>query len=224
MTTELKDRVRILVDYYWDGSVNRAASALGIPQQTLNRIATGHTPNPRATLVSKIASGSNVSLDWLLKGKGAGPTLDDAHGRPITGAEMRLNGVLDRLGAGDSLRSSVQLMAFGPFWAAGLLAGSSQSRSTKSLTREALEASLDTWADLLEAAIKESGARRVLKLCEENEPLVALGFSPFAMYLWEENPTMRSQLEAFYHRYSTEIPEVNQKQSRAKATPRSNKR
>jgi transcriptional regulator with XRE-family HTH domain len=54
-------------------SVNAAAKAIGIPQRTLARIVTGEMPNPRAEVLRRIAAFYDVSVDWLLTGKGKGP-------------------------------------------------------------------------------------------------------------------------------------------------------
>lgn len=78
----LADRVRFIVDLYWGGSVLAAANSLGIPQQTLHRIVTGQTTNPRQSVLVNMAGGCPVpvTLDWLLSGVGHPP-------RPMTPGE-----------------------------------------------------------------------------------------------------------------------------------------
>jgi transcriptional regulator with XRE-family HTH domain len=203
MAVRLKDRVRLLVDRYWQGSVNRASVALGVPQQTLNRIVTGQTPSPRAEVVSNIASACDVSADWLLTGKGDAPLADDEHGLPITGARIRLNRVLDRLEAGESLRRSVLMLRHAPLWAALLISGSGNSPLAASGARDASEALAETWAKLLETAIELHGARHVRRVLAANAPLVALGFTDFGQFVGSPESNMRAQLAKAYVDYTS---------------------
>lgn len=70
---ELKDRVTELIRRFYDGNVLGSARAIGMPANTLDRIARGVTPNPRAGALSKIAEHFDTTVDWLLTGRGDAP-------------------------------------------------------------------------------------------------------------------------------------------------------
>lgn len=66
------DRIRGLVADA--GSVNATALAIGLKQQTLNRIVRGEHAAPRVETLQKIAEFFDTTVDWLLTGKGRNPT------------------------------------------------------------------------------------------------------------------------------------------------------
>lgn len=79
MTSQtLADRVQLVVDRWWNGSVRKAADRAGIPQQTLDRIARGESQNPRGAVLQRFAQRNNISVEWLLTGSGKGPEDADA--------------------------------------------------------------------------------------------------------------------------------------------------
>jgi len=49
------------------GSVNAAARALGMPEGTLHRLATGERPNPTLDTLRKIADGLDMPLADLIR-------------------------------------------------------------------------------------------------------------------------------------------------------------
>ena len=61
---------RIVVDVF-GGNEAQAARAVGVPQQTLNRILTGKVKDPSASTLQKLARGFGVPTAWLL---GEGPS------------------------------------------------------------------------------------------------------------------------------------------------------
>lgn len=69
---ELDDRVKLLINQQFP-SENAAAKAFGIPQATLNRITSGQHRVPRISTLLRIAECCEVTLDWLIDGKGEGP-------------------------------------------------------------------------------------------------------------------------------------------------------
>lgn len=170
----LKDRIRVLVDRYWGGSVYGAARDLGIPQQTLQRIVTGETLNPRVRVLERIAAGCDTTVDWLLTGKGPEPPEADSEGGQLTGSRIRLRSVLDRLGAAGDLRLHLMALAYAPFRAAMLVGVGSAEATSK-----ATEASAEAWANLLDSAIKQSGEKVVRQAFERRELEAALGFTYF---------------------------------------------
>jgi transcriptional regulator with XRE-family HTH domain len=73
----LATRVAFLVDHFHGGSINDAAKALGVAQPTIGRIVRGQVQEPRAGLVSRMSELWGVTTDWLLRGVGEPPVLDD---------------------------------------------------------------------------------------------------------------------------------------------------
>jgi len=71
MTETLTSRIKDLVAK--SGTVNSQAKAIGLKQQTLQRIVTGAHKNPAVDTLSKIAGYYNTTVDWLYSGNGEGP-------------------------------------------------------------------------------------------------------------------------------------------------------
>lgn len=69
------ERISHLISLRGLGSVRRAALAVGIPQQTLDRIIRGEAASPRIGTLQKIAEAFDVSIEWLVTGKGDLPGL-----------------------------------------------------------------------------------------------------------------------------------------------------
>ena len=182
----LAERVRFLVDRYWGGSVNAAAVHIGVPQQTLHRIATGKTPNPRIAVVARIAEVCRVTPDWLVSGKGVSPPLTDEHGRAISGTYFRFRNILARIGVSPSLHLALDDLCSAPLWMAlGMIDGVEEPFSpAMNAALEACATCTEAWSDMLEAAVDQQGAEAVLKSLAESEPLIALGHTSFGMDLW----------------------------------------
>lgn len=83
----LAQRLRYLIDHAHNGSVNAAATAIGIPQQTLAQIVSGQVKSPRAGALERIARYFRVPLGWLQDGRGEPPKA-----RPMI---LRVQGVVD---------------------------------------------------------------------------------------------------------------------------------
>lgn len=69
---DLASRIRQLIESSHPGSLRKAAHAIGIPQQTLDRISKGES-SPRADTLHKIAEFYGATVEWLLTGKGTAP-------------------------------------------------------------------------------------------------------------------------------------------------------
>jgi len=102
----LQRRVREVVDLYYNGSVNKAARDMGVPQPTLTQIVDGTVQNPRGSTLQKIAAHSGASVDWLLTGKGRGP---DPAAREWSGGEAgrRWQALVESLGLEESTARQV---------------------------------------------------------------------------------------------------------------------
>jgi transcriptional regulator with XRE-family HTH domain len=72
-TNTLARRVRSLVESIHGGSINAAATDLGMAHPTLARIVDGRVQSPRSDALEKIGKFYGVSADWLLTGEGKGP-------------------------------------------------------------------------------------------------------------------------------------------------------
>ena len=186
----------MLVDHFWLGSVNLAASEMGLSQPTLNRIVSGTTLSPRSGVLQRIAAGGMVSVDWLLTGKGAQPSFYDENGDLVSLSQLRLRRIVDRIGATGGLRRALLNLGYGPLYAA---------RSAFHFTEmvaafDASDACADAWADLLGAAVGSLGVEHVRRMLQGNEVAAALGFSPFASTILHSkaNHSPSKSVRAFY--------------------------
>lgn len=188
----LADRVRSIVDLYWEGSVNAAAAAMGIPQQTLQRVASGKTVNPRVSVLDAIAKGSRASVDWLLTGEGRAPQPKDERDRFISGGSARWFRLVESLyPQRGGVREVLDDVPFGPTHFVEILvadAGGNKRLGTARKWREGtlqrLQASCaEAWAELLEEAIAAFGADAVRNQLDANEIVVAGAFTPFMRFV-----------------------------------------
>lgn len=179
----LADRVRSIVDKYWGGSVNAAASSMGIPQQTLQRVVSGTTANPRVSVLDAIAKGSRASVDWLMTGTGRGPQESDERGRFITGGTSRwlrvVSGLYPERGGS---REVLEDVPFAAFRFAALLSSGKGKLPLRTVTR-VQDKCAEAWSDLLEEAIALFGAEAVRARLDANEIVVAGGFTPFIQFV-----------------------------------------
>lgn len=67
----LKQRVEDVVKLYYNGSVNKFATALGIRQTTLNDQINGKSKISAAALLALLDVHSDISAEWLLRGSGS---------------------------------------------------------------------------------------------------------------------------------------------------------
>lgn len=76
--TDFTSRISDLVKQS-GGSVNAAAKAIGLPQQTLDRIVRGQHRAPQVKTLQRIADFYGTTVDWLMTGRGDGPSSDQNH-------------------------------------------------------------------------------------------------------------------------------------------------
>ena len=191
MAGQLKDRVQQVIDRLCEGSVNRAARQLGIPQQTLQRIASGDTPNPRANVLAQIAKFAGTTVEYLLTGEGTGPQAVDGRGRPRSGGVARwLRIVASLYPERGGVREHLDDLVFGPlgfYWVIAPPSFDSRGRekprrNLKSLGR-VQDNVAEAWANLLEDALAVFGPDTVRKQLESTEIAVAGGFTFFYRHL-----------------------------------------
>ena len=187
----LKKRVQEIVELYWAGNVKAAAIQLGIPQNTLYRIASGETPNPRADALLKIADFAGASVEYLLTGAGRGPQTFTARGRRISGESLRWWRLVDQLYPKMSrVRELLDSLPFGPQGFIAICHPQSKSSGRPVPSDKLLRTSKrvqDTvtaaWVELLEDAIAVLGAETVRKRLDPMEIAVAGGLTEFARFL-----------------------------------------
>lgn len=176
-------RVRLLVDRYWGGSVNAAANDMTVPQQTLNRIVSGKTKNPRTGVVVQIATACDVSPDWLLTGNGTGPAADSGRRTRLTGGLIRLRLAIDALGIVGALRQDLYYLAHTPMQAQMALNNSLQERDGIAAS-DIVSAAVDRFAHALavglEVATVKYGKARVHRALVKMHMSLALGFTWFS--------------------------------------------
>jgi len=187
----LRKRVQDVVDLYWAGNVKAAAGQLGIPQNTLYRVVSGETPNPRVIVLQKIAKFAGTTVEYLLTGEGPRPRVFDEKRRPLTGGTIRFFGLLEALYPD---RGGVRELFDAPLGPSGFFevvcplefdsAGVAKPRrkGLESLGRVTTTVA-EAWADLLEEAISVFGAETVRKRLDASEFAVGGGFTPFATFL-----------------------------------------
>lgn len=192
MAGQLKDRVQRLVDHNWGGSVNRAATRLGVPQQTLQRIVSGQTLNPRVSVLERIATGCNTSVDWLLNGRGSGPLESDDKVPPLRGGFLRLRAALARMEATDQLRAALGGLTWAPFRAARLSVKRGAKAGTVFAAADAAsDATAEAWASFLEATVGTLGAKKAGANLADVETAAALGFTDFGIWLAQQPGTAK---------------------------------
>ena len=196
----LQKRVQEIVELYWAGTVKAAAKQLGIPHNTLYRIASGGTPNPRANVLAKIAKFSGTTVEYLLSGDGRGPQALDSQGRPMNGAAFRWYALVDVL---YPERGGVGEVLDGLPWGLGglcmLLAPMRFDRSGNALPRQ-VELPNETmlgighsWCDVLEEALRVLGADAVRKRLDAAEFAIGGGCTSFAIHLQGALPQKQVQ-------------------------------
>lgn len=174
--------------------MNAAATSMGIPQQTLQRVVSGKTANPRISVLDAIAKGSLASVDWLLSGKGRGPQEHDERGRLVTGGLSRWLRVVSTLyPERGGTREVLEDVPFGASGFAALLSsekgggrllGTKRKLQAGTVTR-VQDTCAEAWADLLEEAIATFGVEAVRARLDANEFVVAGAFTPFIRFAAE---------------------------------------
>lgn len=222
MSKDLADRVKLLIDTYWEGNVNRAAKALGIPQPTLQRIGSGKTPNPRVKLLQQIASGCNVSTDWLLTGKGEGPPSQDEKGRYPSGSLLRWDRVVDSLGLSYEARWYLFGAALGADGLGTILVYRSSGATDEAIVDAAWTSSelcMEAWADLVEVAVAQLGAEVVRRELEANAITSAAGFTEFALFLGEKKGMTKADRTKYLKKYQKDSDDAGEEMERMIRAP-----
>jgi hypothetical protein len=186
----MRKRVGDIIDLYWQGNVKAAAKQMEIAQNTLYRLVSGQTPNPRANVLAKIAKFSGTTVEYLLTGEGRGPQAHDSRGRLLSGPTSRWFRAVEVLyPERGGLREVLDDLPFGAVNFIGLLGSPSSSgkRSGVLAYNETLGRAqaliVEAWAELLEAATAALGAKALRKILDEQELATAGGFTNFVMFL-----------------------------------------
>ena len=209
MTNVIQQRVAALVRDYYQGSVNQAAEAIGVPQTTLNRLVSGRTPNPRSALLQRIANKAKVPIGWLL-GDGpddppkeqvqvAGP--DRVVRERISGSLLRWRSTLEQLmraedGLSDLEAEALSQVTLGPAVAASFLA--EHVRAARTLNENdgiggpallpteigdrATESVRDGWQVFLDGIVRQYSARLGVIFVRQYLAHFLLGFTPGAVF------------------------------------------
>ncbi len=196
----LKDRLRQIIDQQWQGNVAAAASEIGVPQQTMQRIAAGDTRNPRASVLARIAFHSVTTVEWLLTGTGAPPPANTPHGIPEDSHSIRWRRLVGALGLSDGARRLVELLPMGPFnlaFTVEMLNDLTEMKDPDWV--RPLSASIhEVWADVLGELIRRNGAKIVRDRLERGTALQACGYSVFSMWaVVHQGAAMQSLLSKF---------------------------
>lgn len=200
----LGDRVRRIVDQYWDGSVNAAATSMGIPQQTLQRVVSGKTANPRISVLDAIAKGSRASVDWLLTGAGRGPQERDERGRFITGGTSRWLRVVSSLYPDrGGTREVLDDLPFAASVFAGLFPHE-WGRLQLGMVHRVQDTCAEAWTDLLEEAIATFGAEAVRDQLDANEIVIAGGLTHFMSFV-SSGAMSRSEAKRLLRAWDNEL-------------------
>lgn len=179
----LKDRVTQLIEQFHGGTVYAAAKGWGVPLQTLYRIASGQTPNPRASVLARIAEACEVSVEWLLSGKGPGPTERDSYGFKRHAATLRWEGIVGRLSLSDEARFVVESLPYsGPLSSFMRLGQDGKSRIPPGY-QEFLDGSLALWSGYLETVTEKYGPKAVGEALSADSAHAALGFTMLSSWL-----------------------------------------
>lgn len=83
----LADRVRGLIDSYFGGERN-AARLTGVARMTLRRLAAGEIPDPRHSVLVKLANATGADVGWFVTGQGKGPNQVDPTGLRLPSVEL----------------------------------------------------------------------------------------------------------------------------------------
>lgn len=183
MADDLVDRIRGLVA--GAGSVNATARAIGLKQQTLDRIVRGEHAAPRVETLQKIAEFFDTTVDWLLTGKGRGPSTSSQNWNVIPQAEfdrwqklIRSLGLpTETLGALASLpRATTNAAVNLPLHVSRDDAYRQQEGALRQRYRAAARHELLAWIELLEAWRDQFGKEKTRDVLTRYTPEIARGF------------------------------------------------
>jgi transcriptional regulator with XRE-family HTH domain len=182
----LAERVQYLVDRWHDGSVNAAATEIGVPEPTLRRIAAGDTVNPRLAVLQKIARHYRVGLDWLATGSGDGPApAEHEPTRAFMGREwLNWVKVVQNLGLTPVEADAVLHLPAATVMGWNRLAVEAQKdRGVKArdVLTDANAAELVAWTKLLSGLVDVYGKGEVVRALRKHIDQVRLGFAPLPL-------------------------------------------
>lgn len=197
----LGDRVTQLIDQFWGGTVYAAAKGWGVPLQTLYRIANGGTANPRATILTRIASACGTTVEWLLTGAGEGPVTQDASGVHVNAGYLRWERAIDRLKLEPMVVDAVTQLGFSlwrmSFWLDRELGGHESPDPHRVNADEWHIEQLNLWAARLESYIEHFGVQRVADAMRKRAYFAMVGFGPNATLILqdkERGPKLEKEL------------------------------
>lgn len=209
----LHTRMQAVVEQFWAGNVKAAAKQLGIPQNTLYRIVSGETPNPRANVLAKIAKFSGTTVEYLLSGEGRAPQSKDERDRFISGGSARWFRLVESLyPQRGGVREVLDDVPFGPTRFVEILVAETDrnkrlgtGRKWREGTLQRLQAScVEAWAELLEEAIAAFGADAIRKRLDANEIVVAAGFTPFIRFV-SRHAMSKSEAKRYLQAWEAEL-------------------
>lgn len=198
----LAERVQYLVDRWHNGSINAAASEIGIPEPTLRRIAAGDTINPRLAVLQKIAKYYRVGLDWLGSGSGEGPEKTEHEPmRVITRREwLNWSKLVEDLGLTPIEADAVLHLPSATVLGWNRLAVQAQKdRGVKAgdLLAEANAAELVAWTKLIAGLVDVYGKPEVVRALRKHLDQVRLGFAALPLRLLREGVISTNLREQF---------------------------
>jgi transcriptional regulator with XRE-family HTH domain len=189
--------VRYLVELYADSSVNYASKVLGIPQATLQKIVTGRTKNPRASVVARVAAVCRVDAEWLLSGRGEAPSPEDPKRIAQNFAYWGWNLTLDSLGLTPSAREALFLQPLQGFTfgqMVDLLAAGKSDYGREPMHAKFNRASTKAWTELVDALIAKNGKDSVRRAIEELQAEAGVGFALAGLALLESDAPLRAKV------------------------------
>ncbi len=209
----LRARLQGLVDQQHGGSQNRAAKAWHVHQTTLNRFLGGKTSRLRMEFVQKVARYHQLSIDWLVEGRGTAPALPE--GPREEGDAWRA--LVQSLGLSPKTELAMMFLpevtgrAFHDLTLRGLVPPLSPGETTSTfhiapaMARGAWHAARYeylAWTHLLEGMLKSYGKNAVRAKLEAEWPLLALGYQGLALNLYAVGQLSREAIEAEFTQHA----------------------
>lgn len=203
--SDLADRLGFLISEVHGGSVNRAAAALGVPQQTLQQIVTRGATNPRVSTITAIAKGYGVGVEWLLEGVGETPTFN----KLVPVAErLHWGRLLDSLNLPRSVRLDMGSLPYSISGACVSMRIGETRDSERLPTNIRFPILLDLqrrelrmWTTLLEEWIKDTDIEHVRKTLIANKDRIRLGWSWYAIQLLIEGTITKDAINDLARRH-----------------------
>ena len=201
----LSRRVQQLVNHFFAGSVNAAATAWAIPQPTLHRIVDGVTKSPRAELLAKIAAAHSTTIEWLLSGSGEGPQLTRRTMgvmAPLTGHVVAWTELLDALDLAPQTKHAMTEAVFAPWWMFSILkpAQAAEHHESEEHVREAVESSAVAYITALRGLLESYGKDAVSGAIARQADAGRLWFNPFGAWL-QKASVLPNDLTELYDSY-----------------------